>query len=66
MVSPTKPIIINKLSPSNQTFSPPTVVLNIPSCDKNITIANPFTNPIITGCGIKRTNFPSLKTPASI
>ena len=31
-----------------------------------MTIANPFTNPNITGCGIKRTNLPSLKTPANI
>ena len=49
MVSPTRPIIIYKFSPSSHTFSPPIVVLNIPSWDKKITIANPLTNPIITG-----------------
>ena len=42
------------------------VSLNKPSCDKNITIARPFTKPIITECGINRTNFPNLKIPAEI
>ena len=66
IVNNTKPIIIYKAEPSIQTFSPPTISLNIPNCERKITIAKPFTNPIITGCGIKRTNFPSLKTPANI
>ena len=32
----------------------------------NIIMANPFTNPNITGCGTKRINLPNLKTPANI
>ena len=63
MVSPTKPSITHSLSPTNQS---PLTSLNIPNCDKNITIANPLTNPIITGCGINLTNFPNFKTPANI
>ena len=31
---------------------------------KYITIAKPFTKPIITECGIIRTNFPNFNTPA--
>ena len=31
-----------------------------------ITIANPFTNPNITGCGIRRTKRPSFRQPHPI
>ena len=64
MVKPTKPTIYHKETPSNHTLSVPSIVLNIPNCDKKITIAKPFTNPIITGCGINLTNLPNLKRPA--
>ncbi len=66
MVNTTKPSISHRLVPCNHCISPSTFSLNKPSCDKKITIAKPFTNPIITGCGIKRTNLPKRNTPAKI
>ena len=64
IVKPTSPTIVHNEAPCIHTISPFSEVMNILNCERKITIANPFTNPIMTGCGIKRTNLPSLKTPA--
>jgi hypothetical protein len=39
--------------------------LNWVSCARKITMASPLTKPSITGCGTRRMNLPSRKTPAS-
>ena len=66
IVRPTSPIIVYNSLPWIQTFCPSTTRVNMPNWLKKMTIANPLTNPIITGCGIRRTNFPKRKRPASI
>lgn len=39
--------------------------LNWTSCDMNMIMAKPFTNPKITGCGTRRISFPNLRIPAA-
>ncbi len=75
IVKPTKPnmmynsvpcikVLTYPFTPSSDTCKD--LCENIFTCAQKITIASPFTNPIITECGIKRTNFPIFKTPAKI
>ena len=66
IVNATKPAIINRGLPDNQTLSPFTIVLNCSSCDMKMIIAKPFTNPNITGCGTNRMNLPNLNKPIKI
>ena len=66
MVSATRANIFQSGAPLSHAVSPSTVVLNIPNWDKKITMARPLTKPIITGCGINLTNFPSRSSPAAI
>ena len=75
IVNNTKPIMVYNSVPSINvllySFTPSAETdsdlwENIFTCAINMTIDKPFTNPIITEWGIKRTNFPSLKTPARI
>ena len=64
IVKATKPIMIQRGVPESQVVVPPTsVVLNCANCAMAITIASPFTNPKITGCGTSLMNFPSLRSP---
>ena len=66
MVNPTSPIMVYSSVPSIQTFWPFTLWVNMPNWLKKITMAKPLTNPIITGWGMRRTNFPRRNNPATI
>ena len=62
--------IDSKTSPPKMASSEP--ASQVPSGDLNcwiwlppMTIASPFTNPKITGCGTRRINLPSLSSPAA-
>ena len=66
IVRVTKPSIIFNEDPVIHSIVPFMFSLNNPSWAKNITMANPLTNPIITGWGISLTNLPNRNTPANI
>ncbi len=66
IVNATRASVSSSVVPLIQPWPPSGVsTRNCSSCARPITIANPFTNPSITGCGTMRMNFPSRNIPAS-
>ena len=62
IVSKTRPRSTYRDIPVSQD---PDISLNWSSCDMNIIMASPLTNPKITGWGTSRINLPSFNKPAA-